>query len=191
VSTLFTINYRRAEFAKQLAGSRRRVVTLGVWVAYFGLLGILLGLYGLNGLALAGRLEVMERQTQRLRGAMESDPTWKVDGNDLTEVELRMKNGQAWASRLDRVSALMPSNAHLKSLAVNPQNLSTADARSLMEIAGELRAPTDTERLSSVMGLVSTLRGDSAFSASYHNISLASTRLTDMPGGIEFVIQCR
>ena len=48
MSVLFTINFHREAYQRELARARRRVILLGVWVAYFGVIGVVMGLYGRN-----------------------------------------------------------------------------------------------------------------------------------------------
>jgi len=57
VNPFFNINFRREAYLQEMAKARRRVIALGVWIAYFGLLGVLLGLYGLNCSSLARRTQ--------------------------------------------------------------------------------------------------------------------------------------
>ena len=48
MTPVFLINFRREAFRRERAEARRRAIGLGVWLAYFGGLAVLLGLYGLN-----------------------------------------------------------------------------------------------------------------------------------------------
>ena len=42
MNTIFSINFRREAFQRERARTRRRAVNLGLWVLYFGVLGVML-----------------------------------------------------------------------------------------------------------------------------------------------------
>jgi hypothetical protein len=192
VSPLFTINFRREAYLRELARTRRRVVILGVWVTYFGALGLMLGLYGLNCASLTGRARQVERQAARLRSSQGASLEWKVQPAELAEVERFVLSPRKWHDRLTRLSAILPPNVRLTSLQVNPQNLSTMAEQNKLVIAGQLRPVAGQDRMQGVMRIITTLHDDSLFARSYRNIKLASTRISETPGApAEFVIECR
>jgi Tfp pilus assembly protein PilN len=192
VSALFTINFRRDAYLKERARARRRVLLLGMWVAYFGVMGLVIGLYGLNCVSLTRRVHQTERQAARLRQAQGSHRERSIREAELTQVERYLANPRRWRDRLTRLAQILPPNVKLTSLAVNPQNLSGTSDQNRLIISGELRAAPNQDRMQSVMKIVSTLHDDSLFSASYKNIKLASTRVSEGPGGLaEFVVECR
>ncbi len=188
MSPVFTINFRRETYLRALAHSRRRLIQLGIWVSYFGLLGVVLGLYGLNCAALHRREALVQRQLARFRAAQNTPNEWTVDAAQLGAVETYYVNPRQWRDRLARLTALLPTNVQVVSLAVNPDNLGSAPEQNKLVITGQYRATAGGDRMSGVVQLVSTLHGDSVFASSYRNIRLASSRtsgpLTD------FVIEC-
>ncbi|OGF13119.1 MAG: hypothetical protein A2W00_05420 [Candidatus Eisenbacteria bacterium RBG_16_71_46] len=192
MSTLFTINFRREAYRRQLAHARRRVLMLGGWVAYFGVVGIVLGLYALNGLGLAGRVRRIERQTTQFMQTKDKHDRWEVAPAELATVERLVINPVRWRDRLTRLGALLPPDARIVSLAANPDDRASAEERNRLVIAGELRLSANQERMGGIMQLVSALRADSLFSAGYANIRLASTRIVEGPGSTtQFVIECQ
>jgi hypothetical protein len=189
VSAYFTINFRREAYQREVARTRRRLFTLGAWVAYFGALGMVLGLYGLNYASLAHRTRLMEREVSRLR-ALGAQRAWQVPPEQLAVVQQFKANPQAWRDRLSRLGTLLPSGVILTSIAVNPDDL-PADRNKLV-LGGEYRATAGTDRMRPVVQLVTTLRADSVFSRDYTNIRLASSQTLDAPSNVTaFVIECR
>ena len=192
MSPLFAINFRREAYLKEVARTRRRVIALGVWVSYFGAIGLMLGLYGLNCAALNRRVAILERQTERVRGAQGATLQWNVRPGELGQIESYVMNSRQWRDRLAHLSIILPPNARLKTLALNPQNLGNAADQNLLVISGELRATPGQDRMQGVMKIVSAVHDDSVFAASYRNIKLASTRVEESTDGTaEFVIECR
>jgi len=190
VNPHFTINFRREAYASEVARARRRVFHIAAWIAYLGVLLVLMGLYGLNCNSLARRTGLIERQAMRLRGAGVSQAAAQLRPAELTQVERYIQSPRRWRDRLERLGTLLPQNARLTSLAVNPQNLSDAAAREFLVLSGSIRNPDPDARMQSVMRIVSQLRADSLFGRGYRNIKLASTRVTE-DGSAEFVIECR
>ncbi len=191
MSPLFTINFRREAYLKELARARRRVFALAIWVAYFGAMGVLMGLYGLNCVSTAQRLRQMERQTARLRGAHGATLEWKFNEAELGEIERYVTSPRVWHDRLVGLAGALPSNARITTIALNPRNLSGPEANVLV-ISGQLRAAAGQELMPSVMRAVATLRSDSLFAAHYSAIRLASTRVPEgNPDLAEFEIECR
>ena len=189
MSTTYTINFRREAFQRERAKMRRRATLLGVWLAYFGALAVILGLYGLNCVVLARRTAMIERQVARLRAAPHSTRDWRPTIADAREVDNRITDTRAWADRLQRLPRILPTQARLTSIQFNPDQVS-GDARKLI-LAGEYRIPAGHDRTTSVMAFVEALARDSVFAASYHNVRLVSTRVAASGDGAEFVIECR
>ena len=192
MSPVFTVNFKREAYAREVARTRRRVVILGVWVTYFGVLALLLGLYSLNCMSLQRRVGQIERQAARLRSGRGGGTEWKLRPNDLTQVERYVTNTRQWRDRLTRLAEIMPPNAAVTSLALNPRNVSTPAEQNKLVITGTVRVAEGQDRMRSVMGIVTSLHRDSVFARSYSTIRLASTRVSESPQPVaEFVIECR
>ena len=192
MNPLFSINFRREAYQRERARARRRVVMLGVWVAYFGLTGVIMGLYGLNCISLGRRVSLLERQAERMRRQQGAVADWTVHDRELAQIEQYVQNPRRWRDRLVRLSALLPPNVKLSSLAVNPRNLSQPSEQDKLVITGVVRPAAGQDRMQSVMHIVTTLHDDPVFAAGYQNIKLASTRVSEgSDGGAEFVIECR
>ncbi len=192
MSALFNINFRRESYLREVARARRRVLMLGVWVAYFGVITVALGLYGLNCASLSRRAGQVERQAARMRAQAGRRDDWKLPPEDLALVERYVVSPAQWCERLERLAALVPANARLTSLAVNPDNLSGPANESKLVIAGQLKIAPGQDRMHGVVALVSALRGDSAFAAGYGSIRLANSRILEgSEPATEFVIECQ
>jgi hypothetical protein len=192
VSALFTINFRREAYLREVARARQRVVILGAWVTYFGVLGLLLGFYGLNCVSVASRTRTIERQAARLRGAQGASLEWNVQPDELAQVERYVLSTRKWHDRLARLQTIMPANVRITSLQVNPQNLSGVAEQDRLIISGLLKPVPGQDRMQGVMRMVTALHDDSVFVRSYSNVKLASTRVSEEPGAAaEFVIECR
>jgi hypothetical protein len=191
VSALFAINFRRESYIKEVARARRRVIALGVWVAYFGVLGILLGLYGLNCASLTRRAALLERQAARVPASAGSQP-WTLSPAELSDVEHYLSNPSRWRNRLARLAELTPTNARITALALNPDNISGPAEENRLVISGELRIVPGADRMHGVVAFVDSLRGDPKFSAGYGSIRLVSTKISENPGLVaEFSVECR
>ena len=191
MSPLFNINFRRESYLREVARARRRVIALGVWVAYFGVIAVVLGLYGLNCASLGRRVSQIERQAARARVHAGQRDDWKLPHEDLAMVERYVTSAPRWRVRLERLASLVPPNARLTSVAVNPDNLTGPLNENKLVIAGRLRL-ADQDRMRGVVQLVSALRGDSAFAAQYGTIRLANTHILEDPERVtEFVIECQ
>jgi Tfp pilus assembly protein PilN len=192
MSTLFTINFRREAYLREVARARRRVMMLGAWLGYFGVLALVLGLYGLNCSSLVRRASQIERQAARMRALQNSQQDWVIAESDLATIEQVQSNPQRWRDKLVRLSQLMPPNAVLQSIAVNPDNLPSAQDQNKLVITGELKIPAGEDRMRGVVQLVNALHTDKTFAAGYQNIRLASSRITEGNGPVAaFVIECR
>lgn len=190
MSALFTINFRREAYLQEVAQARHRVVALAVWVAYFGVFAVILGLYGLNCASLAERTRLIERQAARLRVANAAQAPSLIRVAELNQVEHYVLGARRWGARLSRIAELLPPNARITALTVNPQNLSDPSSQNVLVLIGELHAAGAQDRMQAVMKIVSALRDDKTFAGGYSSIRLSSTRV--MPeGSAEFVIECR
>lgn len=192
MTTLFTINFRRESYLRELARARRRVIMLGVWVAYFGVMSIVLGLYGLNCVSLGHRVAVLERRAQRARVQAGQHTEWKVTPGQLVEIEHFVASAATWRDRLTELSYALPTNARLRSIALNPDNLTgTADQNRLV-ISGQLKLSAGENGVNGAEKIASALRKDKRFSTGFKTIRLASTRVLEEPGpSAEFVIECQ
>lgn len=185
----FTINFRREAFQKEQARARRRVIRLGLWLAYFGALTVVIGLYGLNCTSMASRTRMLERQTARLRQVQAGDQAWQPSPTDAVQAEAALLNTRMWRDRLARLSEILPPGARIHSLQFNPDNTSGAGAKFV--INGEIRS-AGRDRMQSVMGFVDALSRDSVFTAGLGAVRLASTRASAVGGDeAEFVVECR
>lgn len=189
MSPVFAINFRREAFQQQIARARQRAIKLGLWVLYFGALGIVLGLYGLNCASLSQRTHMIEKQVARLRKQPSGGSEWRPKPEDAEIVGRYLRDTRQWRARLERLPQVLPSNARLTALQYNPENISGSGDTKLV-ITGELRAGGQ-DRMQAVMEFVNTLSRDSVFSAGYNNIRLVTTRATATGDGAEFVIECR
>jgi hypothetical protein len=191
MSALFTINFRRETYLKEVARARRRVIALGVWVAYFGVLILVVGLYGLNCVSLVRDARQLERHASRFAQNDRRDD-WKVSPAALSEVEYAVTNPIRWRNRLQRLSQLIPPGAKLTSLAANPDNMSGSAEANRLVISGEYRIAAGQDRMHGVVEMVGALRGDSLFSAGYQTIRLVTTKISESSGTVaEFTIECR
>ena len=190
MNALFTINFRREAYVLGVTRRRQRVIALGIWVAYFGLIAVLLGLYGLNCAALARRSSQLQRQTAQIQRNGSSQLTNQFEPGDLVLVESYVMNTRHWRDLLSRLGALLPPESRLTSVAINPQNLSDATSQRVLRISGEIRSAAGTDRMQGVMKIVAALRADSTFKAGYRNIRLASTNVGE-DGSASFEVECR
>jgi len=190
VNTVFTINFRREAYQREVAKARRRALHLGLWVLNFGALGVIIGLYGLNCASLANRTRMLERQVARLRRQPANAAEWRPGLLEANEVERHLRSPRAWRDRLSRLPVILPPNARVTSLQYNPDNLSGGGAAKFV-ITGELRTEAGRDRMQQVMSFVGALSRDSLFSAGYPNIRLVTTRASPSGDGAEFVVECR
>lgn len=192
MSPVFDINFRREAWRQQRAITRQRALRLGVWVGYFGLLALVLGLYGLNCSALARRARLLEAQNARLRAAGGLVERWKPGAEELRLVEGALANPRRWQRRLVRLAELLPAHARLTSVAVNPDNLSDPAEREKLVIRGVMRPVPGRDLMPDVMALVARLHDDPEFAAGARDVRLAESRILGGPGApAEFRIECR
>ena len=191
MTPMFTINFRREAYLQAQARARRRVVVLGIWVAYFGVLAIVIGLYLLNATALSRRLHQIEEQTAQVRRIQGSAGGWKISASELEQIERFAKNPRLWHDRLARLATVLPPNVTLGSIVVNPLSASNANENRLV-LSGQLRAAANEDRMQGVVRFVNLVHADSVFARSYRTVRLTSTRVSEgSPGVAEFVIECR
>jgi Tfp pilus assembly protein PilN len=167
------------------------VVTLGVWVAYFGIVTVTMGLYGLNCMSLSRRVALLERQTARLESSQTTREQWQIPSAEITRIENYVGNPRRWHDRLVRLAALLPSDARLTTIATNPGNQGGPRSEERLVVTGQMRVPRNQDRMASVMAFATHLREDSLFAAHYPNVRVTSTRIVEGGALTEFVIECQ
>lgn len=187
----FNINFRREAHQRELARARRRLVTLGVWVSYFGIVAVTMGLYGLNCMALSQRITQLERQTARVESNRGEREQWRIPPAEVGRIEDYAGNPRRWHDRLARLAILLPGDARLTSIASNPGNLAGGRAADRLVITGQMRVRRPEERMAGVMSFASQLREDSVFAAHYPNVRVTSTKIVENGSMTEFVIECQ
>ncbi len=192
MSPVFTVNFRREAYQLEMARTRRRTVAVGTWVAYYGALAVVLGLYGLNLVTLAQRTQQLERQNASLRNTQAAAPAWKPAPADILLAQNALASPALWHRRLERLAALLPPNAALTNVTVNPDNLADPAEQEKLAVTGLLRPLPGQDRMAGIMGLVSALHADSAFAAQYRSVRLAESRIAGEGNApAEFRIECR
>ena len=192
MTPIFAINFRREVFLRQQAHARARLLALAGWLLYFGLVGVVVGLYGLNCFSLVRRMGQLERQAARLEATEGSTQDWTVDQAQLAAVERFQASPRRWRDKLLRLSAVLPSNVALTSISVNPENLAGAADQNKLVIAGQLRSIPGQDAMRGVVQLVSVLQRDAVFGSGYQTIKLSQSRMVSgTPTTTEFVIECR
>lgn len=190
MSPLFAINFRREVYQRELARARARVVMLGVWVAYFGVMAVILGLYGLNAAAYARRTGILERQAARAREHKGTAAEWTLSNEDIGALAARTRSLTLHRGVLLQLGRLLPANVRLSTLSWNNENVYGAAAPKLV-LGGTLRTETAQDRMRSVVALVSSLSADSTIGSAFRNVKLASTNLNEGTDAVEFVIECQ
>jgi Tfp pilus assembly protein PilN len=192
VTPVFTINFRREVYQREIARSRARVMALGVWLTYFGIIAVIFGLYGLNCAVVANRTKIVERQAAAMKARRTDQVDWSNQTAQMAMVERGVADPRRWRERLERLSLVMPPDVRLTSVELNPGGASGAADGNRLVLSGTLRAGPDQDRMRSVASLVARLQRDSLLASQYHSIRLASTRVSDPAGAnAEFVIECR
>jgi Tfp pilus assembly protein PilN len=185
----FTINFRREARRAQLEHERLRALMLALWGSYFGVLVLVIGLYGMNFNSLVRSAGWLERQVASLRALQFGGSHWDLPPTDLGEIERNAANSLHWRDCLVRLATILPPDMRLTSLAANPDN-AVAGQRQLV-ISGELRRTPGRDRTQDVLSLVTTLRQDSLFASAFQNVKLVSTRASEGQGAtVVFVIRC-
>ena len=188
----FTINFRREVFRRERERSRRRLFALGGWVSYFGFLVVLIGLYGLTCQWVNNRAAAIQSQVDRMRKSTEAG-AWQPTASQVADIEGRRVSAARWRQRLERLSTLLPPEAILTSIAINPDNLPGAAEQNLFVISGSIRVrPGVGSSMDEVVDLVSRLKSDSLFSRGFRTFRLASSeRVEGPPPTVRFVVECR
>jgi hypothetical protein len=189
---LFTVNFRREAYLKEIARSRRRLVMVTVWVAYFGVVAVTMGLYGLNCVSLAQRVSRIERRAERVEANRSTREQWQIPASEFEQIERYLESPGRWHDRLVRLSQLTPGEGRVTAIAVNPNNLSGRKNEERLVITGHMRVPREGDRMTAVMEFVTALRTDSTFAIGYDNVKLASSRIVSGGSPVtEFVIECQ
>jgi len=189
---VFTINFRREMYQRELARSRARVISLGVWLSYFGALVVIFGLYGLNCATVSARTRVVERQAAAMRSQRSDEVDWSRQPAEMALIERGISDSRRWRERLERLAIALPANARLHSIEFNPAGLSGGTEWNRLVLSGVLRAGPKQDRMKEVAALVSVLQRDSVLSRHFSSIRLATTRVTETSGeSADFVIECR
>jgi hypothetical protein len=191
VNPVFAINFRREAYRLERARTRRRAVAVGTWVAYLGVVALTLGLYAMNLGSLLHRTRLLETQTRRLRAAGGTVQAWKPGEAELRLAEKALANPQRWHTRLARLATVLPANARITRLDVNPDNLPGAADQERLVIVGELRPLPGQDGMRGIMALVQALHSDARFAAQYRTIRLVESRVGDGSAPTAFRIECR
>jgi hypothetical protein len=192
VNSLFNINFRRETYLRELARARQRVIALAVWVAYFGVMGLMLGLYGLNCVSLSKRVARLERQAERARVQAGQHQEWKITAGEVREIDHYVSSALDWRDRLAHLAAALPPNARVRSIELNPDNLQGPGEQNRLIIDGQLKLASGEDRMKGVVNIVAALRQDTVFMRGFRAVRLASTRTSEEGGPVaEFVIECQ
>jgi hypothetical protein len=192
MSTVFQINFRREAHRREVARTRARVVGLGVWLAYFGAIGVIFGLYALNFAAVKYRTRIVERQLEAQRARGKGDVDWAHQSAEMALVSRAVNDPRQWRARLERLPLVLPANTRLTTVDFNPSGVSGSGDWDRLVLAGVLRVDSGQDRMKGVADLVMRLQTDSLLARHYRSIKLATTRISDPTGSsAEFVIECR
>ena len=192
MSPVFSINFRREAYQRELARSRARVISLGAWLSYFGTLVVTFGLYGLNCATVDSRTRMVQRQAAAHRLVSEKQVDWSHQPAEMVLVERGVSDGRRWRQRLERIASTLPSNARLTSIAFNPANIQGAGDWNRLVLTGVVRTAPDQDRMRGVADVVTALQHDSLLASQFQSIKLASTRIAETAGtSAEFVVECR
>ncbi len=189
MSNLFAINFRREDFRRERADARRRAVGLGARLAYFGVLSLMLGLYGLNCSELRTRTRNLDRQLARQRTQHQAGQPWQPAANDAALAEPWVADLSRWRDVLARLPDLLPEGARLTSFRYNPDGVSGGERRLLL--TGILRVDSRRDRMAGVTDFVAAVAGDSVFSRDFKSVRLLSTRAIENSTDAEFELECR
>ena len=189
MSTPFQINFRREAFRRERAEARRRAVGLGVWLAYFGTLTVLLGLYGLNCAELGARTRQLQRQIARQHALNHGAAAWVPSADDAATAEPWVADAGRWRDLLGRLPRLLPEGARLTSLQWNPDAVSGGERKLLL--IGVLRVDSKRDRMAGVTDIVGVLSRDSLLSAHFRSVRLLSTRTHEGSPDADFQLECK
>lgn len=188
-SGLFLVNFRRDDFRRERANARRRAYGLGVRLAYFGVLALVMGLYGLNCSELRTRTRNLDRQLERQRALHLAGAPWKPAPTEATLAEPWVADLARWREVLARLPALLPEGARLTSLRWNPEGISGGERR--LVLAGVLRVDSRRDRMAGVTDFVAVVARDSVFASQFRSVRLLSTRSLEQSPDAEFELECR
>lgn len=192
MTSLFTINFRREVHQREHELAQRRMLSLALWVAYFGAVALLLGLYALNLRALQRKVVVAETRVSKMRANGTLPERLTVGTPELAQVERALMNPVRWRQRMTHLATVLPPNALLTSVTVNPDNLSGDVDQNRLVVVGRMRSTPGQDGLGGVMQLVSSLQSDSAFAAGYQSIKLVKSSVSSDPvSTTDFTIECR
>jgi len=189
MNTLFQVNFRREAFRRRRTDARRRAAGLGVWLAYFGALAVILGLYGLNMSELGSRLRQLERQIAGQKERTRGGSDWSPAPSDAGVAEPWVSDVGRWRDLLDRLPRLLPEGTRLTSIRFNPDGISGGDRKLLLN--GVSRASGRGDRMSGVTDFVANVARDSLFSSRFKTVRLVSTRSQDNVPDAQFELECR
>ena len=187
--TQFQINFRREAFRRERTEARRRAVGIGVWLTYFGVLAVLIGLYGLNCAALQTRTEQLERQLARQRSLRQGGSEWVASSTDVAAVEPWVSDAGRWRDLLGALPRLLPEGARLTGIQFNPDGVTGGERKLLLD--GVLRTEPRLGGTAGVTDFVSTIARDSLFASQFHSVRLVSTRAREGSPEAEFEVECR
>lgn len=185
----FQINFRREDFRLERSDSRRRAFGLGVRLAYFGVLGLLLGFYGLNCTELQSRTRNLDRQLARQRAQHMPGAPWLPAPAEAALAEPWVGDLARWRDLLARLPALLPEGVRLKSMQFNPEGVSGGERR--LVLSGVLREDPHRDRTAAVTDLVAVVARDSVFASHFKSVRLLSTRSVEGSPNAEFELECR
>ena len=189
---VFTINFRREMFERAAARSRQRILRLAGWLGYFGVVALVIWSYSLNYRAMVRRTRQIERQTEQFTASQNLPRKVPLDAAQVTAIERFHMSPHRWRDKLARLAALLPGNAALTSVAVNPTGSAQSTEQNKLVIVGSLKGETGEDPMRGVVQLVATLQADSAFAAGYQSIKLAQSHASSSTAGVaEFTVECR
>jgi hypothetical protein len=186
---LFQINFRREDFRLERSKARRRAFGLGVRLAYFGALALLLGFYGLNWSELRSRTRNLDRQLARQRAQHIVGAPWSPSPAEAAIAEPWVADLARWRELLARLPGLLPAGARLTSVQFNPEGISGGERRLL--ISGVLRGDSGRDRTAAATDIVAVVARDSVFAARFRSVRLLSTRALEATEDAEFDVECR
>lgn len=189
---VFTINFRREMFEREMARSRQRVLHLAGWLGYFGVLGLLVWSYVLNARAMQQRTHMIEHQTDQFIAAKNLPRKVPLDPSQISAIERFHGSPGRWRDKLARLSMLLPANASLRSIGLNPGGSNQSGDQNKFVITGLLKPEGNEDPMRGVVQLVAALQADSSFSAGYKSIKLSQSHAdAQSKDATEFTIECR
>ena len=189
MNTLFQVNFRREAFRRERADARRRAAGLGVWLTYFGVLGVILGLYGLNWSELGSRTRQLERQIAAQREQSVAGADWAPSPADAGLAEPWVSDVGRWRDLLARLPHLLPEGVRLSSVRFNPDGISGGQRKLMLN--GVLRVGPRLDRMTGVTDFVAIVARDSLFASRFKSVRLVSTRSREDVSDAEFELECR